>query len=94
MKNRILMAALLACGFTFSQREDQKTKEHINSKLSLGPLFGLNIGMGVRMPFNERLSFLIKPGVGAQIYLESMGGAGISSGNAYAKLTLGILQAN
>lgn len=76
---------------THSNYNSPTIKEHVNSKLILGPLFGLNAGIGVRIPFNERLSFLIKPGIGAQVYFESLSSSGVSSGNAYAKLTLGIL---
>lgn len=68
--------------------------EHINSTINLGPFLGFNMGAGVRIPFNDGVSFLIKPGIGVQTYISGFGGKGLTSGNAYAKLTFGVLLNN
>lgn len=66
------------------------TTEHVNSKMSFGLLGGLNMGTGVRIPLNDRLSFLIKPGIGMNIYFSETPMYVGFPGNAYAKLSLGI----
>lgn len=68
--------------------------EHINSKINLGAFLGFNLGAGVRIPFNDALSFLIKPGIGVQAYLSGFKSGSLTIGNGYAKLTLGILLNN
>lgn len=68
--------------------------DHINSTLNLGALLGFNMGVGVRIPFNDGVSFLIKPVIGVQAYLSGFKSDGLTTGNGYAKLTLGILLNN
>lgn len=71
------------------------TEEHIDTKIGLGALGGFNMGIGVRLPFNDAVSLLIKPGIGANIYFSD--GSGYNNGmlsHAYAKLSIGILLLN
>lgn len=68
--------------------------EHVNSKINLGAFLGFNMGVGVRVPFNDALSLLIKPGIGVQAYISGFKSDGLTVGNGYAKLTLGILLNN
>lgn len=68
--------------------------EHVNTTMNLGPFFGINLGAGVRIPFNDVISFLIKPGIGVQAYLSGFKNDGLTAGNGYAKLSFGILWNN
>jgi hypothetical protein len=68
--------------------------EHVKNTMNLGPFLGVNLGAGVRIPFNDAVSFLIKPSIGVQAYLSGFKGDALTSGNGYAKLTLGILVNN
>jgi|GEM_PF-4218815 len=74
--------------------EAPATMEHIHSSISLGLLGGFNLGIGVRIPFNDAVSFLIKPSVGANAYFAKVQANDGLASHAYAKLTLGILLQN
>ncbi len=64
---------------------------HEKSGIHLGPLFGINFGVGVRIPVSDQLSFLLKPSVGYNFYLTKVPASESFVNNGYAKLTLGIL---
>jgi opacity protein-like surface antigen len=71
-----------------------EVNEHVTSTMNLGAFLGFNLGAGVRIPFNDAISLLVKPGVGVQAYVSGFKGDALTMGNAYAKLTLGILLQN
>lgn len=79
---------------SYYQYGAQPTTKYINSAISLGLLGGVNLGIGVRIPFNEAVSLLIKPSVGANVYFAKPDANDGLASHAYAKLTLGILLQN
>lgn len=68
--------------------------EHVNTTMNLGAFLGFNLGVGVRIPFNDAISLLVKPGIGVQAYVSGFKADALTMGNAYAKLSLGILLNN
>lgn len=63
---------------------------HERSGIHLGPFFGINLGLGVRIPVYDQLSILLKPSVGFNVYLTKVPGTDFLVNNGYAKLTIGI----